>query len=325
VINLYVYLSNGILKLIGKNKYFQWRKLLAIAIVVLTAGFYVHYAVQNLANIPLFQKNVTTLAVIILSIVLVVFIITISGVIWHYLLSDHGIRLSWQQSQTIFAITQFGKYLPGNVGQYFGRVFMAREIGIPASVTTNTMLVEVIWGAGIGSGFALLSLIFFVDSHSLGFEFGTMQLGLVIVFLMLFPWFGTNFINKFMPHIARRLSGGGLIATPRPTTALVAALLFTLNFSIMGLILKLQAVWFFDVTAGSIFELTCLFAIAWLAGYLVPGAPGGLGVREAMMLIVLSPVLGAGAAVGLSLTLRLTTMLADAVAFGLGIIGRKWS
>jgi uncharacterized membrane protein YbhN (UPF0104 family) len=67
-----------------------------------------------------------------------------------------------------------------------------------------------------------------------------------------------------------------------------------------------------------------LFAIAWIAGYLVPGAPGGLGVREAMMVMVLSPVLGAGAAVGLSLTLRLTTTLGDAVAFGLGIIGRKY-
>jgi hypothetical protein len=93
----------------------------------------------------------------------------------------------------------------------------------------------------------------------------------------------------------------------------------------MGLMLKLQAQWFFGVTEGSVFELTCLFAVAWLAGYVVPGAPGGLGVREAMMVLLLSPILGAGTAVGLGVTLRVTTTVGDAVAFLIGLwLRRSW-
>ena len=90
----------------------------------------------------------------------------------------------------------------------------------------------------------------------------------------------------------------------------------------MGLTLKLQARWLFRVGDGSVMELTCLFAVAWVAGYLTPGAPGGLGVREAMMVLLLSPVVGSGAAVGLGITMRITTTLGDAVAFFVGLIWR---
>jgi len=56
----------------------------------------------------------------------------------------------------------------------------------------------------------------------------------------------------------------------------------------------------------------------------VPGSPGGVGVREAMMILLLTPVVGAGAAVGLSISMRLTNMLGDGVAFLLGLASRRW-
>jgi glycosyltransferase 2 family protein len=298
------------------------QKSLVVLLIILTSGFYIHYAVQNFAAIPRLHWGLTVIVTALFTVIFVIVGIGIAGQIWRLLLSDHGFSPSWQQVQVIFAITQFGKYVPGNVGQFLGRVFMAREIGIPVSVTANTMLIEIIWGAGMGGGLALLSMVFFVEEQALGF--GMVKLGLTVVILMFLPWLGINFVNRFIPKIAKRLSGGYVISSPRLITALVVALLFLLNFWIMGVILKLQALWFFDVTAGSVIELTCLFAIAWLAGYLVPGAPGGLGVREAMMVMLLSPVLGPGTAVGLSLTLRLTTTVGDAVAFGLGILGRKY-
>ena len=121
----------------------------------------------------------------------------------------------------------------------------------------------------------------------------------------------------------KRISGGHSIATPRLSTAFVAAILFVLMFLAMGLMLKLQAQWIFNVSDSNLIELTSLFAIAWLAGYLVPGAPGGLGVRETMMVLLLSPVVGAGTAVGLGLTLRVTTTVGDAVAFALGMLFKQ--
>jgi len=300
---------------------------MATAVTILAIGFFVHYALRNLDKIPSLNWSLETTAIALFSVALVVFSIGIVGTIWYMLLRDNGISTSWKQAQIIFAIAQLGKYLPGNVGQHVGRVFMARKIGISVPITLSTMLVEIILGTSISAGLAVLSLILFVDGQTLGLklQFGSVQLGLGVALLLFMPWLGIGFLNRYLPGLAKRLSGGGVIAAPRLRTALAVAVLFLLCFVVMGLILKLQAQWFFGVTEGSVFELTCLFSVAWLAGYLVPGAPGGLGVREAMMVLLLSPVLGAGAAVGLGVTLRITTTLGDAVAFLLGVAAKKFA
>jgi hypothetical protein len=293
----------------------------------LCGGFFVLHAVHNFDKIPQLNWNLASITIALLSIVLLMIDIGIVGAIWHVLLRDNGILRSWRQTQTVYAISQFGKYLPGNVGHHVGRVVMAREIGIPVPITLNTMLIEMLWGVGIAGGLAVLSLLLFVDEQALGMQFklGPIQLGLGVVLLLIMPWLGIGFLNRYLPGLLKRLTGNGVIATPRLSTALVVAVMFLLCFVVMGLILKLQAQWLFGVTEGSVFELTCLFAVVWLAGYLVPGAPAGLGVREAMMVLLLSPVLGAGAAVGLGVTLRVTTTVGDGVTFVLGLLARKFS
>ena len=69
-------------------------------------------------------------------------------------------------------------------------------------------------------------------------------------------------------------------------------------------------------------ECSGVFALAWLAGYLLPGAPAGIGVRESMMVLLFAPLLGEGVAIALGVTSRLATTLADAVAFVTGWIWR---
>lgn len=307
------------------SRYFSLRKWLANTVSLMAVGFFVHYAVHNFDKIPPLNWSPESTAIALFSVALVVFGIGIVGAIWCILLRDNGILTSWKQTQIVFAISQFGKYLPGNVGHHVGRVVMARKIGIPVPITLSTMLVEMLWGAGTAAGLAILSLILFVDGQTLGLQLqlGSVQLGLGVVLLLFMPWLGIGFLNRYLPGLAKRLSGGGAIAAPRLRTVLAVAVLFLLCFVVMGLILKLQAQWFFGVTEGSVFELTCLFAVAWLAGYLVPGAPAGLGVREAMMVLVLSPLLGSGVAVGLGVTLRATTTMGDAVAFLIGVVGKK--
>ena len=54
----------------------------------------------------------------------------------------------------------------------------------------------------------------------------------------------------------------------------------------------------------------------------MPGAPGGLGVREAVLLAAFGPIYGSGVAVGLTLCLRLVTTLGDAALFVGGLAMR---
>jgi dolichol-phosphate mannosyltransferase len=55
-------------------------------------------------------------------------------------------------------------------------------------------------------------------------------------------------------------------------------------------------------------------ALAWLAGVLVPIAPGGLGVRDAALALGAAPVLGAGGAAAFAITLRVVGFAGELLA-----------
>jgi hypothetical protein len=79
--------------------------------------------------------------------------------------------------------------------------------------------------------------------------------------------------------------------------------------------LDLQARFIFDVADSHLLLLSGAFALSWIVGYITPGAPAGLGVREVVLVSLLTPALGGGNAVGLSLALRLATTIGDGVCF----------
>ena len=54
-------------------------------------------------------------------------------------------------------------------------------------------------------------------------------------------------------------------------------------------------------------------ALAWVLGYVTPGAPAGIGLREAVLVLGFAPVLGESGALALALAYRLLTLVADAV------------
>jgi hypothetical protein len=236
-----------------------------------------------------------------------------------------GSSASWQQAASIFAVAQFGKYLPGSVAQHVGRVVLASVAGIPVSVTIGTMLIEVVWLASVGVALGLVAFLLFIDSSVLGWLAEIQPLGIALIAALTAsaPWVAIRFVNSLLPRIARVAAKGDRIPEPGLRTALLVGLLYLACFFSSGLILKLHAEWLFWMADVGLVEFTCLFAIAWVAGYLAPGAPGGLGIREAMMLILLSPVVGSGVAVGLAVTSRITTAFGDLIAFLAGVALRR--
>lgn len=63
-----------------------------------------------------------------------------------------------------------------------------------------------------------------------------------------------------------------------------------------------------------LFLMAC-YAISWLCGYLIPGAPGGMGVREAVFILVTNPELNESEALLLIAAIRLISIIAEAIIF----------
>jgi uncharacterized membrane protein YbhN (UPF0104 family) len=64
--------------------------------------------------------------------------------------------------------------------------------------------------------------------------------------------------------------------------------------------------------------LTGAFASSWILGFLAPGAPAGLGIREAILSAWLSGALPPAQVVMLVVALRIATSVGDLLNFMLG-------
>jgi len=67
------------------------------------------------------------------------------------------------------------------------------------------------------------------------------------------------------------------------------------------------------------------FALAWTVGLVVPAAPGGLGVFEAVLLLRLGGLVGEAPLLAIALSYRLVVTLADVFAAGAVQLDQRWS
>lgn len=171
------------------------------------------------------------------------------------------------------------KYIPGSVFQYGSRQLLGAEFGLGQKDMAKASLFE----AGLHIPAALLSaaLLYFGGS------------------------------------LAVLVAGGGAVSALlvfRSRPVIVAASLQVVFFLSFGLIAATLAQFALGIASPD--RLASLFMLAWLAGFLVPVAPGGIGVRESALLALAGPLELAGTVAAFALLTRLATTLGDA-AFGL--------
>jgi dolichol-phosphate mannosyltransferase len=116
--------------------------------------------------------------------------------------------------------------------------------------------------------------------------------------------------------VQRRLEARGIVAAAplrgRAVAALVAVHAAGWAATAGGLALLAGATGLGDAATGVLLGAA---ALSWLAGVLVPIAPGGLGVRDAALALGLAPVLGAGAATGFAVALRVVGFAGEVLAY----------
>jgi uncharacterized membrane protein YbhN (UPF0104 family) len=93
-------------------------------------------------------------------------------------------------------------------------------------------------------------------------------------------------------------------------------LLYVLFFVVMGVnnFFLVHFVWQKEIPLQW-YEYTWGFTAAWLLGFIVPGAPGGIGIREAAVLAIYGPVMGDGMAASLAIVWRFIATISDLVTF----------
>lgn len=301
---------------------FKW---LMLAAVVASIVFFVRAFMTHMEKLPPIPLNLTTVSIAVLSMGSVVVTHFFGTHVWRLLMSDQGHRVPTRLAVQVFFISQLGKYLPGNVGQFLGRGVLAKSTGIPVGVAVGTAVFEGIWNLVISASLALLGTVVLWDltsSQGAAPAFAA-KLAWILPLALVAPWLGIKVVNTFLPRLSMKIGGGQLLRLPQLRTALFVSLLILVNFMQQGYVVKLQAEHLFASPGVDWFSIALLYSSAWVVGYVVPGSPGGLGVREAMMVVLLAPLTGPAVAAGLAVSMRLTTLLGDALTVLIGVLGRR--
>jgi uncharacterized membrane protein YbhN (UPF0104 family) len=244
----------------------------------------------------------------------------ISALAWQRILLALGGYLRAAHALRVLMLSQIAKYLPGNVAHHIGRVALARGAGVATDVAIGSMLLETLLVIAAGAvaslpAFALLRRIVAqrwtaADSVLNGAAIPAAFL-LFLVVCTLAAWY---WCRRRPNPIAR---------SPRAFGALAIAWCgYCLSFVLGGsaLFLVCSAI---SVAPGPWMATLGVYAAAWLLGFLVPGSPAGLGVREVVLLLGLTPIYGASSATMATGLLRLVTVAGDGLAFLVGTIHRR--
>ena len=204
-------------------------------------------------------------------------------------------RLAWS-----FYLAQLAKYAPGGVWQVASQVGGSQDAGLPlprAAVAYAGFVASQLAAAGtVGATLAVTApwLDPVLRLAALG--------GLGLCLLLNRRWLG---------RLASWLRRAPAPELQPPPGAVAAAWR-------VGLLVTVASVGAFAVVLSGIRPdvpwpaSAAAFALAWVVGFLAVPAPSGLGVREAVLLVLLGPVAGAHELIGAAVLHRLLTMTAEA-------------
>lgn len=302
------------------------RKLLGYLLLAVCLAYFGSFFLANLSGL----QDISIVSDHIFALAVATAIIAVSNTIlpaysWWLLVHPVQGTLGLLQSIWIYAYTQIGKYLPGNVGHHIGRVFVASQLGIDRKVATWSVVAE-----------ALLLLIF-----------ATMQAALILLLLSpaldlpIGPWLspthllvllslltvailGAYFVvNRLNWRPVRELIGEWRIPLPSFKTLVGYFLVNCVNALIMGCVLAYIGYQLFSINISQYWLMLSAWLFAWVIGFVFPGAPAGLGVREGIIAALLETSLGGTATLGLIVVHRLVTSLVDVIVFAIAFQQRR--
>ena len=226
-------------------------------------------------------------------------------------------KLSFGSLRSIYARSQIAKYIPGNVMQIAGRHIMINRLGVSHKPLAMASLTEIL---GLLSASCTITIIGSAV-FGLGVDYINLEQfynGLVFIALLLFliPFIRKVSV-KFFPSSRKFLEN-----TRLQWAFFFAYLKYLLFFIFAGSIL-LGLVYYLSgpVKLYDISAIIATFAISWLAGFITPGAPSGIGIRETILIMSLDNILLGSSSALIAILFRIVTIGGDILFFS--IAGRK--
>lgn len=241
--------------------------------------------------------------------------------IWVRLLHWELVDVKVLPATNAYLVSQIGKYIPGNIAQHFGRVFLAGRQGIPAATTTRLIIIEVVTVVTAAVSLITAACLFQTelrDQLLAIFEARRSPATIVIAAGIAVAVMLAGAMS--LTRLASRIKGG----RPLPAISL-PRLLQLLGLGLMAFVAlgaSFHVLLAKCLMAADPGFLSCIAWItaSWLISFLTPGAPAGLGVRELVLVTLVAAQFGQPVALESAFAFRGVSVVGDLVVLGLGLL-----
>ena len=287
-------------------------KNLGLLIVIGSLAFVAFRVWEVFPEIQLRKLDLTEGLFIFLIVCAYAFAVFFVSLAWQKLLFCMGEPMAtFRVCQSVYSRSVIAKYVPLGVLEYAGRHVMAAKYGFSQAVVASANLWEIMCQVIAACVFILFAW----------FLYGNMQQSISVNFIFsislifIISAFGFNNVIKRIPFLANRIK----VPSLKFSDVLTPMAFYTVFFMILGAILiaVISMVTRF-LTIDEILTVLILSTFAWLLGYITPGAPAGLGVREAVLFFGLTEMIGEPGSLLVIGIFRMITVAGDLFYFIFG-------
>jgi len=228
-----------------------------------------------------------------------------------------GLSLNRGLVVRIYCMSNLYKYIPGGIMYAIGRNRIAWETDNlrHSTVAFATILEGALYalaGLALIALFAFDHFLFYIRQLSLSslVWIGALivaALCLLLAYALRQPisrFLKTGIDSGFRLRVIPKLLGGHILILA------MQALTFPATLLLLGQ----------SLTPSLTVATIGLFALSWLAGFLTPGAPSGLGIREAMMLMFLGGLVDESVLLTAIVLHRAMGVVGDVFVYGVGLV-----
>lgn len=244
-----------------------------------------------------------------------------SGWVWTELLKAFKQPVTRGWGLQVYLITNLAKYLPGNVGHFYGRISAVYKAGGSIEVASLSVLLEPLLMAAAAFLITLLASSIGLIETNFSPWLWHINIFLLIAVLLGFHPKILNPSLQFLSRLKNKEKDSTITIEQYPSIFLLGEIVFLLLRG-SGFLLTWMAL--IPLNFSQIPTLFSVFSFAWLMGLIVPGAPGGIGVFEAVAIALLSRQdFPTGIILSIIALFRIVSILAEAIAAGLAWLMSK--
>lgn len=230
---------------------------------------------------------------------------TLIGLNWLWIMRSGGLHAPRRRGLSWYFIGQLGKYVPGGIWPIVGQAELAHRGATPRALayssTAASMAATLLGAAAVGAATGVTALD--------GYRWIAVLLAASIIVAA--TAYAMPQVRQTLGALATRVARRS-VPLPEPVWVLTAVarhvpmwILFSgmsvFTVSALGEPLDAQLV-------VQLIAVTCL---SWMAGFVIVGLPGGIGVRETVFISLMTSTLGGPLAVSVAVVSRVVSVAVD--------------